>query len=444
VREIAELVELCQQHGKRLVTCWDGIDTDRTGFTANAIADINFRAVLAQYQSDNTSDLMRQTSSRFRDVLGIPWGMWPFGMSRVGKGKETRLLPDPVHGPTVVKLLTWYAAGGSYDVVAEKLNDHQLRHLDRDKLPKRFAREGVRAVVGNVLFYAGYIVVGKRWKAKTARVELEGEGTYLERYARALGAIRSAAIEPLIGEDLANAVIERRHKNQYAGRKPATWIALLTPIAFWRDRKLRADSGKAGNFYHTRGSGPWINGDRIDEEIIERLSGIEFPPEMRAIIRDQVASRLGDTKRAEATQRIDKLQRQMETLIALLLDEKIQRDYYDRHYAEIERGLRVARADLTREDDVERVMAQLGDLCNALVLMTAENRKRAVHKLFERVHFDDEGQIERIELRDWARQAFGDIAFAWRLLNHAKGAPGEQSPRRWHSPGLAWLIDKAA
>ncbi|MCC7208338.1 MAG: recombinase family protein [Anaerolineae bacterium] len=457
VGEIAELIEICKQYGKRLITCYDGIDTNRSGFTADSIAEINMRATFAQYWSDKTSDAMTSTAREFRTELKIPWGMWPFGYARTGKGRQARLVPNdakignsPSPAETARTLLTWYASGLSYEAVAQILNDHQYRHVDRHKQPKRWTREGVRAVVGNVLFYAGHIIT-HRWKAKEARIELEGEGTYLERYARHMKAEVSPAINPLITEELASSVIERRFKNQMAGRKSLAYTFLLTPIAYFGAQRLRGDSRAFGFFYCTRRAGVWIDAEKADADLIEHLGGIAFPPELRAAIRACVAERVGSARQQAAREEIAELDKRMQSLVDLLLDGQIQRTHYNERYTELDRALKSARAELTKEGDVERIMSTLSDLGSAIMLMTPENRKRAIHKLFERVEFDEKGEITRISLREWARQAFGELAFACRSItdaarseHYANHAPGEQSAQIRRTDGLAWLLEHVA
>lgn len=441
---IDRIVKLCQQKGIRLISIRDGIDTSR-GIDANVTSQIQMRAVFAEYYSNQVSDLMRQTSTYYRDEMLSPWGMWPFGMTRSGEGKDARFAPHPTHGATVRTLLTWYAGGMSYEAVAQAANDHQLRHEARDHTPKRFTREAIRSIVGNVLFYSGYAITGRRFRSKDSRILLEGEGpeagTYLQRYAAALHAQRSPAIEPLVDEAQACAVIERRYKNQLAGRKPCDWVALLSPLAYWGDRKLRADTKAGWHYYHPRGRGPWIDGDRADADLVDHLSGIGFPPELRALIRARVAERVGDDRKRKAAADLADYQRRMEVLQDLLLDRKIERDAYNRRYTELERAARDARAELAREDDVDRLMASLTDLGGAIAAMRQVNRKRAIGHLFDRVEFDDAGAIRRLHMKDWALRAWGEIVFAYRL--YANSAPGEQSPQSWPE-NIAWLAERTA
>ncbi len=437
---IDKILKLCQSRGITLISIRDGIDTSR-GIDANVTSQIQMRAVFSEYYANDVADRMRSTAAYYRDELAIPWGMRPFGMTRSGEGRDARFEPDPVHGATAKSALTWYAAGLSYDATSNKLNDHQLRHLDRYGTPKRFTREAVRSIIGNVLFYAGYAITGRRFRSKDSRIALDGEGTYLARYVRSMHALRSPAITPLITDELASSVIERRYKNQVVGRKGSGWVALLTPIAYWNDKKLRAGSYPYGNFYLTRSSGIWINGDVADAELVRRLSGIQFPPELRAIIRRGVTERTSDASKRKVQADIDEFSRQMEILLDLHMGGQVQREHYNTRYAELDRALREARAKLSREDDVDRLMDALGDLASAVEIMTPAKRKQAIQKLFERVNFSDTGEIERIVLKEWTRQAFGEIVFSWR--NHAKGAPGEPSPQIWHGD-TEWFLRLAA
>ena len=452
---IDKLVKLCKQKGAVLIAIRQGIDTSRAPrLGADDVFFIQVLGGVGEHEAAKASERMQETAAYYRDELLSPWGMWPFGMSRTGEGRDARFTPHEKHGPTVRTLLSWYASGLSYDAVAGKANDRQMRHEGRaqgprgPRLPQRFSREAIRSIVGNVLFYAGYTVTGRRTRSKDNRIVLAGEGTYLERYARAMSASRSPAVEPLIDEPTACSVIERRFRNQMAGRTPVDWVALLSPLAYWREKKLRADVSHGLHYYRTRSTvGPYINGDQADAEIVQRLSGIAFPPEMRALIRASVAERIGDDKKRKAAADVETFQHQMEVLMDLLLSGQVQREHYNRRYTELERALRDARMELAREDDVDKLMAHLSDLGSAITAMRAVNRKRALGHLFEKVEFDDAGAFHRLYLKAWAKTAWGEIVFAYRLHAEqpvqAKGAPGERLAQQWPE-NLAWLIARAA
>ena len=372
------------------------------------------RAVFAEYYANDVADRMRSTAAYYRDELSIPWGKWPFGFERQDQGKDAHFLPHPSHSGTVRTCLAWYASGLSYDATSAKLNDNGIRHEGRDRLPKRFTREAIRSIVGNVLYYAGYTVVGHRTRSKDNRITLAGDGTYVERYARSVNARRSPAVEPLIDEQLANSVIERRFKNQQTGRKAMDWVALLTPILYWHDVKLRADVKEHWHFYHPRGAGPWINGDNLDNEIITRMSQLAFPEEMREMIRRSVAERIGDENRMKAVADVAKIEHQMEVLTDLLLNEQIQRTSYNERFIGLERALGHAKRQLTKETEIDVLMNALTDLGSHILGMRAVNRKRAIAYIFDRIDLDDEGQISKLTLKPWARIAWGEIAFTMR------------------------------
>ena len=320
--------------------------------------------------------------------------------------------------------MTWYAGGLSYDATSQKLNDNGIHHEGRDRLPKRFTREAIRSIVANVLFYAGYTVTGKRTRSKDNRIILKGEGSYIERYARAMNARRSPAVEPLINEQLANAVIERRYKNQMAGRKSLDWVALLTPILYWRNVIMRADVKEGWHFYHPRSAGPWIDGDRLDNEMVSRLSGVKFPEELRFLIRQFVEARVGDESRLKAESDIKRIEQQMETLTDLLLNNMIERSSYNTRYIQLERALTDAKALLSHETETDGLMNKLSDLGATISGMRLANRKLALAHLFERVDIDDNGVIAKLTLKPWARTAWREIVFAVRAL-YTNSAPGE-------------------
>lgn len=443
---IDRIVKVCQARGVALISIVDGIDTAR-GIDANMTSQIQVRAVFSEWYANYVSDKMRSTSAFYRDELLSPWGMWPFGMTRTGEGKDARFAPHPKHGATAKTILTWYASGLSYDAVAQAANDKQLRHEDRHRQAKRFTREAIRSIVGNVLFYCGYVVTGKRFRSKDNRIILEGEGTYLERNARAMKAQRSPVIEPLIDEAMACTLIERRYKNQQAGRRPSDWVALLTPLAYWQGRKMRADTKDGWHYYHPRIAGPWIDGDQADREIVELLAGVTFPLDLREAIRASVAARVGDTTKKKAAADVADYTRRLAVLADLLLDEAIQREEYDRRYVELERALHAARQELVREDDVDRLMAGLSDLAGAIQLMRDVNRKRALGHLFERIDLADDGSVSRLYLKAWAKAAWGEIVFAYRLYANQSSMPTVPPVSVEHdvgipNKGVAWLVER--
>lgn len=76
---------------------------------------------------------------------------------REGSGYDARFVPND-DAPAVVRCLNLYAGGLTYDSAAARLNAEGVPFRGRDGRSKRWGRESVRTVVGNVLHYAGYHV----------------------------------------------------------------------------------------------------------------------------------------------------------------------------------------------------------------------------------------------------------------------------------------------
>jgi hypothetical protein len=240
-------------------------------------------------------------------------------------------------------------------------------------------------------------------------VILEGDGSFVERYARACEAVPSPRIAQCIPLELAEAVIERRWKNQNAGRKPLGWTPLLTPLAFHRGKKLRAVTRSFGNFYQTRQAGLMIDADRADAFILDRLSEIQFPVEMLMLIRDAMMRRVSDDRLTRLADQLTAIDRRKAALVDLLLEERIDkgayRERFDALQAERDRLVR----EMNRPSEVEAAMMKLATLGQTIKLMPAHKRRLAIADLFDAIHFGDDGRIERVELAGWAAQAFREI-----------------------------------
>jgi len=405
---IDRIVKICQARKIAFICIKESIDTTR-GMGADEVFKIQLLASLAEREANKVSERMQDTARYYHDELRIQWGMWPFAYDRVGEGRQATFVPKAPLSEAALRLFSLYVAGNGYGEVADQLNKLGYVHIGRYGQTKPFNRETVRTIIGNVLFYAGYIV-GVNQHAKQAVVQLVGDGSYLERYARAMQAARAASITPLIDEDTANAVIERRAKNEWTGRKSADWTALLTPIAYWNDRKLRAQVLYTGHWYRTYGRGVSFDGDAIDAEMIRGLRDTEFPEAARDSIRQGVEERIGDMRRKELAGQESDLVGEMELLFDLLRSKHIQRETYDLRYVAAERRLHDIRAQMNAPTDADKVMMVLTDLGRSIDLMTAKKRKQAISHIFERVDIDDSGAIAQLRFRDWARAAFHDIA----------------------------------
>ena len=407
VRHTAELVEQCIKNGVDLIAPADGLDTTRTGWDAQTIATINLRASFAQLESDLASQRLKRRVKQYNDA-GIPWGTPPFGIVRVGAGLSAVMEGDE-DAPTVSKILTLFGSGLSYDETTTHCQESGLLFRDLQNHPIAITRESVRTVVGNVPFYAGYLVSHFGWDAKNTRITLEGEGGYLERYARALGALRSPAIRPIITDALADIVIERRYKGQITSRKGA-WTPLLTPIVWWTGKRLRAEGRSYGLFYTVRSAaGPRIDAETTEKNLIKRLAGLRFPAKMIEHIRQIVIAQTSDTRRVELHDQMERMKRERATLLELRLKGEVSAEDYSLNYGRIEQVLRTLQAQLDMPTSVEQTLNSLGDIASTIELMNRDAQRRTIHRMFERIDLTSEGEIERVKMKPWFHAALHEM-----------------------------------
>ena len=433
VRDMAALIELCQKHAVAFITA-DGVIDTTNGVGALLAANIGIFSVFAQFESDMARDRMRDYCAG-KDRAGVRHGRVPFGTQREGEGYNAHFVPND-DTPATVRCLMLYAAGLSYDAVSEKLNAEGVLFRGRDGLPKRWGRESVRTVVGNVLHYIGYHVPNHGWDAKSDRIKLTGEadaGDFVDRWAATLNARPASAITPIIDRDLANAVIERRYRNQVAGRPSATRPFLLAPIATWRGRKLRGQSRDYGRFYLTHGAGVQINADIAETFILSKLAGLQFSPEMVQRVREMLLARVSADYLAALRDRVEAARRKLASLADLYLDNLIGRDDYDRKFGEFTSELRAAENELAQPSEVEQSLRMLGDLGGMVSLMTPEAQKRNVHRIFTRIELNDEGEAIRVEVKPWVARAFAEIAQAMLPDRGASEGQRLKACRRWES-----------
>jgi DNA invertase Pin-like site-specific DNA recombinase len=411
VEDTARLVRICSQRNKHIVIPSEAIDTRQTGWTRHIKASFFYKSIGAQEYAEAVAEKLRAKIKSVHDAM-LPWGKLPYGLARDGSGTQAYIVAgaDMRH---VIRALTIYAAGASYDEGIKRLNDEGIPFRDRAGNATKWTRESLRTVVGNVLIYAGYFQPLTGWDAKASRVILEGEGSFVERYARACGAVPSPRIAQCIPLELADAVIERRWKNQNVGRKSLGWTPLLTPLAFHRGKKMRAARRSFGNFYETRTAGIMVDADKADDFVVQRLSEIEFPPTMLEMIRASMLRRVSDDRLKSLGDQLASIDRRKAALVDLLLDERIDkpayRDRFDSLQSEREKIMR----EMNRPTEVEVALSRLATLGKTIALMTPRNRKASIADLFDAIHFNDEGMIERVEVKAWALQAFREIRDAY-------------------------------
>lgn len=425
---IDKILKICQLRGIAFICIKNGIDSTR-GLGANETASIQMQAVFAEHESNRTSERVAEMA-RFYTENGVPWGSIPFGIVRAGEGLDAKFSPAPNHAPTINTLFSAYIRPLSLPEVAIHLNNIGLRHVSRYRVNEDWTAESVRTVIGNLLFYAGYVAPENR--GKNAKISLEGSGSYLERYARSVGAIRSQSITPTISEDLANAVIEYRYTHRRAPRIAADgWPPLLTPIGYWQNQKLRADTSHGIHYY--RANGIMIPADAVEHDIVNRMAQLQISDEVKRALRE--AMRTPSSAKAELVQRLETLGQRQKALVELWLDKMITRSVYNQKYDEITREITRIQSEMNAPTIADKVIDSLSSLAELLPLATADKKKRLIHSMFSRVDLDDNGNVLRLHPRDWALQAFHQIAEA----HSAIYALRETSDQFERNP-LTWLI----
>lgn len=406
VRDISALLELCEGHGIGVVTADGQIDTTNR-LNAWTSAQINMTAVFAQLESDMARDRMRERVAA-KDAIGLNHGKPPFGMTRTGEGNAARFAASPDIG-AVIRCLELYAGGASYDEAAARLNRDTVSFRDRAGQPCAWGRESVRTVVGNVLRYAGFHIPQTGYDAKSNRVELaDGDGDHVDRWARAIGAWRSPAVDEVIERQLANAVIDRRHKNQFTGR-PAHRVYLLTPILYWRSRKLRGHPSTDRHFYRTYGSGAAFDADEVESRFLHRVEDLRMTAELREGMRQLFAARTNDGRMQSLNDRLVEAREARATLVDLLIARQIDREAYNSRFSKFESIIRECETEMSAPVEVENAIRVVSDVGATVMRMTPEKQKRAIHKLFQRIMLSDDGDLAAADWKPWTRYMWGLI-----------------------------------
>lgn len=439
VRDAAEFVEWCTAHRKHIIIVLDRFNTVE-GVTASDIENLHTKAARAQGESDKAKERMTRHIRGMKKRL-IPWGTPPYGTRMVGEGSDRHSVRREPYAANVVQLDEWYTEGRSYRGVLGEAKMRGLVHTNKRGNEQPFTLQAVQSIIRNVLFYAGYLVTGSRRHRNDARVILEGEGTYLARYARAMGAVKSDKIEALISESLASAVIERRWKSQRTGR-PSTyaWPA-LTPLLYCRvgERVIKMRSHR--DKYCTVGKHlVALPHSAIDGVFLEKLAGLRFSPAAVEYISSVVNDQTPDVQRQSYEQTLKRLQGKLSRLKELYTDGVIEsRADFDQQFAEIQKQIADAQGRLSKPSETASRILQIGSLVETLAVLPDRHRRGAIEALFDRIEIDAEGEFVKIVWAEEFRHAFSIAAEAWRT----NCALDRTRTNNWYSP-IEWFHERAA
>lgn len=453
VRAMSELVEAIRVRPERyrLVLVMNRYDSARDGWGAREIRSLLDDAVAAQYESDKVSERMTHTIATLK-AYRVPWGKYPYGFNRVGRGMKARLVPGP-YAQDVRDILRMFARGATYTEIAAEMNAHgrskmrMRKHHNPDVAPVPFpwTLERLRNVHESFMAYAGYMAPPGH-RASEERVRDSELRAYAERY----GYTRAESIDPIITEELAEAVLRRRFANRersYYDRKG--WCPMLSGLVWCGERRLRGQMMRGKRFYRTRAGEPlsWDT-DAIDGEIIQHMGALSFPPEVVAGIRAALAERTGEQDAEALTQKLAKMKQSM-----LDLERRFTIDGMDENvYRQVKRELSDAMTGIERKlrepglvDAATAALENIGE-----VLRTASDRVRwrAMHAMFERVNLAPDGGVESLTPRPWAREALyalkigsaalpsNGVSFVWEQCGNA--TPGIISP----AEAAYWLFSR--
>jgi phage-related tail protein len=236
-------------------------------------------------------------------------------------------------------------------------------------------------------------------------------------------------------------VIERRITSKYFKVSSSKWLPLLTPIVWSAEKRLRGESRPRKNLYVARGGGAYIDAEIAEQNLINKLSDIQFPQQMRDEIKRQIIAQTSDERRAALKKQYDDLGDERTRLLQLFLKKQVQLADYDTEYKRIEQALAAIQSELDKPSDVERVLGQLGDLASTIKLMSREAQRRTIHRLFDRIELDENGEVIGGNVKPWLFLALNEVAVAILAHTPAMGSVGN-NPATGVSkfpPSTVWL-----
>ena len=123
LRDLCSINEdLLEPYGCNLVAIRDGINT----FEPVSKMLLPFLAIIGQIERQNIGERVKATIQHIREQGGH-YGKVPFGYSTVKDGKLTKLVPDPVTHPWLVKAIAWYREGVPMAEIARRLNEEGIK-----------------------------------------------------------------------------------------------------------------------------------------------------------------------------------------------------------------------------------------------------------------------------------------------------------------------------
>lgn len=415
VKDTANFVEWCIEHGKHIIIVLDRFNTVE-GVNASDVENLYTKAARAQGESDKARERMTRHINGMKKRK-IPWGFPPFGTKMAGEGSDRRSEIVEPYASTVRQMIEWHTAGMSARDVMRECNLRGMKHVSRQGEEELFKLGAVQSILNNTLYYAGYLTTGRRRHSKDDRVALEGEGTYLERYARAAGAELSDRITPIISMEMANLHIERRWKAQRTGRPSEYSWPVLSRVLWLNDGAQTRRMYCHRDRYRTHGQGAPTKAFRhadIDSIFLQQIAGLRFTPGAIEHIQTQLAAGQPSAEREHYQQATRRLQAKLERYKEMYADGLMDRDEFRAKFNEAQSELNDARSRLARPDETLQRVLQIGTLAETLMQISPRRRRDAITAMIERVELNAEGEFVKVVWTNEFRHALMNVADACR------------------------------
>lgn len=453
VQAMADLIETIRTDTsrRRLIMIQNRFDSAVNGWGAREVRNLLDDAVSAQYESDKTSERMIYTIATLR-AHQVPWGKAPYGMFRSGRGMKVRFSPAP-YADQVVDVLRMYSTGTPIAEIVGRMNAEKRLYHKRAKAdsgttttyaPWTPAR--VAGVVESAMVLGGYWtrVAGP----SCARpVRSYGNGPLLAQHIAKYDYVRSPAIDPVIDEELLEAVLKTRlHWHVLRPRTALDMhVYLLSGILFHKEERLRGQTVGRKQYYRTR-SAPSMSwyADSIEESLIERLSSLHFSEQVRIDVQQTIDAMRDNDRRHNAVDSRDKAARGILALERRFTLGDIEEPVYRALRAELNETIRAADLIISETEHGVDALSALNKMSETLRGASRRMQQTAIFALFSRISIDDNGQIVELSPRLWLRRAIRATAGAVNQLGFYQAEPSGHPTSRAVSTSPLVSADEAA
>lgn len=408
LRDFLNFLALLDKYNVRFISRREAIDTESVMGRAFLKMAMIFFELEAEMARQRVLDIIQ-----YRKGTGLHWGNNPFGLDRDEKG----VLIANEDLPTAILILELYAAGfDGCATVARELNARGKRYRDRYDKTKPFTRDSVRAVVGNILIYAGYVPQGRGKDHQ--HILLDPDHDLVDQLLLQTDAIRGQH-DPFIRRELANRVLiakRSRIKPRHAAR-----VYLLSGILHcahcggpMRGQRARWEPVRFWYRHHGKVCTPYkmvLDAGILESQVIDLLQSLKLPPQLQDTIRARAREQGAFLPEDDETKRaIAHLQSKMRRLREMRLEGEYTRDEYlqqkrllveELGHWEQQTGVAI--------NEINQSLLDLGNLAEVIRRGPPAAQKKAIQALFQRLEVNSEGKIVKAVPHEWCRPLFATL-----------------------------------